>query len=101
MDWAQDPAKLLSEACGATLKADLREGGRIQQRKGENKKSKNRGNIKSDQEKEEMLHGGVDLHSTAHGRLILLQMDIPEKCSAHGDTTRGEDKSVRRREKQL
>ena len=39
MDCRQDTAKLLREVCGATLKTDLRKGGKIHQRKGENQKS--------------------------------------------------------------
>lgn len=60
---------------------------------------KNRENTKSKQEEAEVLHDGVGLHTTAHGGLILLQMDIPEKSSARGDPhdmgtpmTRGEQK---------
>lgn len=94
--------KLLSKVCGTTLKTDLRKRKKSTRELGKIKRArKNRGNIKSKQEKAELLHGGVDLHTTAHGRLMLLQMDIPKKISAHGDPTQGENNSVRMKEKQL
>lgn len=79
--------------CGGTLKTDLRKSKNSTGEWGKIKRvRKNRGNIKSKQEEAEVLHDRVGLHTTAHGRLRLLQMDIPEKAQAMGTIHEGRTK---------
>lgn len=90
VDWVRDTAKLLSKVCGTTLKTDVRKRKKSTREVGKIKRvRKNRGKIKTKQEKVEVLHGGVGLHTTAHGRLMLLQMAIPKRSSAHRTPHKG------------